>query len=141
MKTYDPTIEDTYLKQTTVDGIPCLLELLDTAGQEEYTALREQWIKDSEAYVICYSVTSRSSFTRVRRIFHQVAQVMTPNADFDTSLVTIVGNKSDRVTEREVSPLEGLDLAQTLGCNFVETSAKMGQNVEQIFSELVRLRG
>ena len=45
VETYDPTIEDCYRKQWSVDGQPCLLEVLDTAGQEEYTALRDQWIR------------------------------------------------------------------------------------------------
>lgn len=44
-QTYDPTIEDCYRKQWVVDDQPCLLEVLDTAGQEEYTALRDQWIR------------------------------------------------------------------------------------------------
>lgn len=33
VETYDPTIEDCYRKQWSVDGQPCLLEVLDTAGQ------------------------------------------------------------------------------------------------------------
>ncbi|KAI0534757.1 ankyrin repeat-containing domain protein [Xylaria digitata] len=137
---YDPTIEDTYLKRTIVDGIPCLLELTDTAGQDEYSSLRDQWIKDGEAFLICYSLTRRSSFTRVKMCFDEITRIMNPNIDFDPSLVIIVGNKSNSSFEREVSPLEGLALAQELGCNFVETSAKMGENVEQVFTELVRLR-
>ncbi|KAF2967343.1 hypothetical protein GQX73_g6206 [Xylaria multiplex] len=140
VETYDPTIEDTYLKRTIVDGIPCLLELTDTAGQEEYASLRDQWIKDGEAYLICYSITRWSSFTRVRMCFDEIRRIMDSNVDFDPSLITIAGNKSDSSLEREVSPLEGLALARDLGCNFVETSAKMGENVEQVFTELVRLR-
>ncbi|KAJ2794179.1 RAS2 protein, partial [Coemansia guatemalensis] len=44
VETYDPTIEDSYRKQVVIDDQPCVLEVLDTAGQEEYTALRDQWI-------------------------------------------------------------------------------------------------
>ncbi|KAJ9473835.1 putative 60S ribosomal protein L19-A (putative) [Pseudozyma hubeiensis] len=44
VETYDPTIDDSYRKQTVIDDQPCVLEVLDTAGQEEYTALRYQWI-------------------------------------------------------------------------------------------------
>ncbi|KAI0869581.1 hypothetical protein GGS24DRAFT_478422 [Hypoxylon argillaceum] len=113
---------------------------MDTAGQEEYVSLTEAWIKDGEAFVICYSISSRGSFNRVKSFFNQVTRIMSPNPDFDTSLITIVGNKSDRNTEREVSPLEGLTLAQDLGCSFVETSAKMPKNVELVFYDLVRLR-
>ncbi|KAJ2237099.1 RAS2 protein [Coemansia sp. RSA 455] len=47
VETYDPTIEDSYRKQVVIDDQPCVLEVLDTAGQEEYTALRDQWIRYS----------------------------------------------------------------------------------------------
>lgn len=39
---YDPTIEDSYRKQVTIDEETCLLDILDTAGQEEYSAMRDQ---------------------------------------------------------------------------------------------------
>ena len=45
VQTYDPTIEDSYRKQVVIDDQSCVLEVLDTAGQEEYTALRDQWIR------------------------------------------------------------------------------------------------
>eukprot|EP00028_Trichosphaerium_sp_Am-I-7-wt_P007606 CAMPEP_0168535334 /NCGR_PEP_ID=MMETSP0405-20121227/18595_1 /TAXON_ID=498012 /ORGANISM="Trichosphaerium sp, Strain Am-I-7 wt" /LENGTH=77 /DNA_ID=CAMNT_0008562535 /DNA_START=29 /DNA_END=263 /DNA_ORIENTATION=+ len=50
---YDPTIENNYRKQVTVDGAPCLLEIIDTAGQEEYAVMRYQYenkAKDSYLY-------------------------------------------------------------------------------------------
>lgn len=50
-ETYDLTIEDSYRKQVVIDGKSCVLEVLDTAGQEEYTALRDAWIKDAEGFV------------------------------------------------------------------------------------------
>ncbi|GAP92242.1 putative RAS-2 protein [Rosellinia necatrix] len=140
MDTFDPTIEDTYIKRTIVDGIPCLIEITDTGGQAEFSPLREAWIRGGEAFVICYSISSRDSFTQVKCLFRQIVQVMDTDRDFDTHLVTIVGNKSDRVTERTVSPLEGLSLANELRCGFVEASAKMDKNVEPIFTDLVRLR-
>lgn len=51
----------------------------------------------------------------------------------------LVGNKSDRVTEREVSTQEGHALARELGCEFVEASAKNCVNVEKAFYDVVRL--
>ncbi|WRT64640.1 uncharacterized protein IL334_001574 [Kwoniella shivajii] len=75
VETYDPTIEDCYRKQWVVDDQPCLLEVLDTAGQEEYTALRDQWIRDGEGFLIVYSITSRPTFERVERIVERVLRV------------------------------------------------------------------
>ena len=52
-----------------------MLEVLDTAGQEEYTALRDQWIRDGEGFVLVYSISSRSSFSRIKRFHHQIQRV------------------------------------------------------------------
>ena len=142
-----------------IDQHACMLEVLDTAGQEEYTALRDQWIRDGEGFVLVYSITSRSSFTRVQRFYHQIQRVKESasagsptGASYLTSPlhspspgptgpvpVMLVGNKSDKVTEREVSSQEGLALAKELGCEFVEASAKNCVNVEKAFYDVVRL--
>ncbi|KAF4447144.1 hypothetical protein F53441_9289 [Fusarium austroafricanum] len=133
-KTYDPTIEDSYRKKVTVDGLNCMLEILDTAGQEEYTVLRDEWIRTSEAIVIVYSIASRSSFSRVKLFHQQIQRVRS-----QPTPICLVGNKSDRVTEREVSTTEGFELALSLGIElFVECSAKNAINIEKAFYDLVR---
>ncbi|MCJ1297911.1 Ras GTPase ras2, partial [Hypocenomyce scalaris] len=160
VETYDPTIEDSYRKQVVIDSQSCMLEVLDTAGQEEYTALRDQWIRDGEGFVLVYSITSRSSFTRIQKFHHQIQRVKeSSNASSPVgggylsspmqspvgtggggqAPVMLVGNKSDRVTEREVSTQEGSALAKELGCDFVEASAKNCINVERAFYDVVRL--
>lgn len=130
-----------------------MLEVLDTAGQEEYTALRDQWIRDGEGFVLVYSISSRSSFTRIKRFHHQIQRVKescaaspsypgSPISATNPSLpvpIMLVGNKSDRVTEREVSTQEGHSLARDLGCEFVEASAKNCINVEKAFYDVVRI--
>lgn len=157
VETYDPTIEDSYRKQVVIDQQSCMLEVLDTAGQEEYTALRDQWIRDGEGFVLVYSITSRSSFTRIRKFYSQIQRVKesstasSPTAAAYLSAphsptgmsghqapVMLVGNKSDRATEREVSTQEGSALAKDMGCDFVEASAKNCINVEKAFYEVVR---
>lgn len=99
---YDPTIEDCYRKQWVVDGQPCLLEVLDTAGQGEHhikncpprpltiqRSIRRFAISgygtldirtlltfsDGEGFLIVYSITSRTSFERVQRIIDRVYRV------------------------------------------------------------------
>lgn len=130
-----------------------MLEVLDTAGQEEYTALRDQWIRDGEGFVLVYSISSRSSFSRIKRFHHQIQRVKestasspsypgSPLAAANSQApvpVMLVGNKSDRVTEREVSTQEGHALARELGCEFVEASAKNCINVEKAFYDVVRI--
>ena len=129
-----------------------MLEVLDTAGQEEYTALRDQWIRDGEGFVLVYSISSRSSFTRIQRFHNQIQRVKESSASSPSYAgspisavapsapvpIMLVGNKSDRVTEREVSTQEGHALARELGCEFVEASAKNCINVEKAFYDVVR---
>jgi GTPase KRas protein len=110
------------------------LELLDTAGQEQYGSLRDQWIKDGEGFVLVYSIALRSSFTRITKIYDQIQRIK----NFSSVPITLVGNKSD-VMEREVSTQEGHALARELGCEFVEVSAKDNKNIEKAFVDIVRL--
>ncbi|OJD20525.1 hypothetical protein ACJ73_08141 [Blastomyces percursus] len=157
VETYDPTIEDSYRKQVVIDQQACMLEVLDTAGQEEYTALRDQWIRDGEGFVLVYSITSRSSFTRIQKFHHQI-QLVKESASSGSPTgasylgspisspppgmkvpVMLVGNKSDKAIERAVSSQEGSALAKELGCDFVEASAKNCINVEKAFYDVVRL--
>ncbi|KAI9484594.1 putative small G-protein Ras2 [Zychaea mexicana] len=133
--TYDPTIEDSYRKQVVIDEQPCVLEVLDTAGQEEYTALRDQWIRDGEGFLLVYSISSRSTFERVERFRDQIFRVK----DVNQVPLILVGNKCDKVTEREVSREEGLQMARRLRCEFTETSAKTCVNVERSFYSVVRM--
>ncbi|CAO3666177.1 unnamed protein product [Rhizopus stolonifer] len=134
IQTYDPTIEDSYRKQVVIDDQPCVLEVLDTAGQEEYTALRDQWIRDGEGFLLVYSITSRSTFERIERFRNQIFRVK----DVDNVPMMLVGNKCDKVTEREVTREEGAAMAKQLDCDFIETSAKTCVNVERSFYQVVK---
>ncbi|CAG8485362.1 24806_t:CDS:2, partial [Racocetra persica] len=84
IQTYDPTIAESYQKQVVIDDHPCVLEVLDTFGQEEYTALTDQWIRDGEGFLLVYSISSRSSFERVERFYDQIIRVK------DTELVPMM---------------------------------------------------
>ncbi|KAG5518486.1 hypothetical protein PMAC_002882 [Pneumocystis sp. 'macacae'] len=131
---YDPTIEDSYRKQVIVDGRSCILEILDTAGQEEYIALRDQWIKNGDGFLLVYSVSSRPTFDRVKRFREQIVQTK----DTKSVPLILVGNKSDRIYDREISFEEGQSLADFFGCQFAETSAKSSVNVELVFYNLIK---
>ena len=61
LQIYDPTIEDSYRTSILVNGETYSLDILDTAGQEEYTALRDQYMRNGEGYILVYSIISSSS--------------------------------------------------------------------------------
>ncbi|EDK44193.1 protein ras-1 [Lodderomyces elongisporus NRRL YB-4239] len=131
---YDPTIEDSYRKQCTIDGQQVLLDILDTAGQEEYSAMREQYMRTGEGFLLVYSINSRNSLEELQQFYEQIQRVK----DTDRVPVLVVGNKCDLEMERQVSYEEGLALANSFHCPFLETSAKQRINVEEAFFDLVR---
>ncbi|KIY44588.1 ras protein [Fistulina hepatica ATCC 64428] len=131
--TYDPTIEDAYRKQLVVDNRMCFVEVIDTAGQEEYAALRNQWVREGQGFILVYSIASRVTFERLDIFRQSMRQVKRGDPIF-----LLVGNKCDQESQREVSHEEGVQLAHFFGCEFMETSAKTAQNVDQLFTTLIR---
>jgi len=131
---YDPTIEDSYTKQCVIDEQVAHMDILDTAGQEEFSAMREQYMRNGEAFLLVFSVTDRSSFEEINKFYNQILRVK----DRTEFPMILVGNKSDLEYERTVSTSEGQELARQLKINYLETSAKQRTNVDQAFQDLVR---
>lgn len=133
---YDPTIEDCYRRQCVVDSKAVLLEILDTAGQEEYTALRDSAIREGEGFLLIYSITDTQSFEMIPKLNEQVCRVQ----EKDTGVIpmVLVGNKSDLKEQRNVKHEDGSLLAKKYNMGFFETSSKFRTNVEETFYELVR---
>lgn len=132
---YDPTIEDSYTKQCIVDGDLCKLEVLDTAGQEEFSMMREQYIRSGQGFLLVYSVADRSSYEEVIRLYKHIVRVK----DRDDFPMIVIANKCDLEDQRLVSRAEGEELARQLRISYLECSAKYRLNVEQAFHELVRM--
>lgn len=131
---YDPTIEDSYRKQVTIDDETCLLDLLDTAGQEEYSAMRDQYMRTGQGFVMLYAITSRSSYEEIATFHDQILRVK----DLDKVPMIVCGNKCDMETERQVTTQEGISLSQKYNVPFLETSAKCRINIDDAFFEIVR---
>jgi len=131
---YDPTIEDSYRRQVLVDERCCILDVLDTAGQEEYSAMRDQYMRTGEGFICVYSITSRASFDEIEGMLEQISRVK----DSSKYPLVLVGNKCDLERQREVSEAEGRWLAERRGCPFFESSAKLRLNIDEVFFGLVR---
>jgi len=131
---YDPTIEDSYRKQCVIDDRVAHLDILDTAGQEEFSAMREQYMRTGEGFLLVFSVTDRSSFDEIPRFSVQILRVK----DKDQFPMILVGNKSDLESERTVSTAEATELGRKLKIPYLESSAKQRINVDAAFHDLVR---
>eukprot|EP00727_Mastigamoeba_balamuthi_P005834 m51a1_g1870 putative gtpase kras-like isoform x1 (204) ;mRNA; f:662315-663277 len=135
IEVYDPTVENAYRKVVQVDGKPCLLEILDTAGQEEYVAMRDHYLRAGKGFLVVYSVTDEKSFKGVNSILLSVQRVIGIG---QTLPVVLVGNKADLAGERVVKSKDGARLARNFGVPFLEVSAKTGAGVSECFCGLVR---
>ncbi|KAJ2567348.1 RAS1 protein [Coemansia sp. RSA 1836] len=96
--------------------------------------MREQYMRTGEGFLLVYSITSRNSFEEMPTFQQQILRVK----DRDYFPMIVCGNKSDLESERQVSSVEGHDIARGFGCPFLETSAKTKTNVEEAFYTLVR---
>lgn len=133
---YDPTIEDSYIRHEEIDGQWCILDVLDTAGQEEFSAMREQYMRKGDGFLLVYSVTDPQSFNNIKNFHTQILRVK----DRDSYPLILVANKVDLVHLRKVKEEQGRDQAAALKIPYIETSAKDPPlNVDAAFHEVVRV--
>ena len=136
----DPTIEDYYNKQMIIDNKTELLEIRDFAGGEglEY---RKKEIKDTDGFVIVYSITNESSFQSISILYQIIKDIKELEIKEERKEVVfmLIGNKIDLENERKVSTTRGIDLAHTLNIKFKEISAKCNKDqCDEVFIDLVR---
>lgn len=115
------------------DEETCCLDILDTAGQEEYSSLRDAYMRSGDGFFIVYSIVSRASFDEAVAIFSLVQNL----ANSENSAAILCGNKCDLEDQRVVTYEEGQQVADKLGIPFCETSAKTGTRVKEAFEKLV----
>eukprot|EP01083_Nonionella_stella_P025233 69519_1 len=137
LEEYDPTIEDSYRKSVVIDETACLLDILDTAGQEEFSSMQDQWMREGQAFLVVYSITSRTTFDEAIIMREKILRCK----EEESPPIVLVGNKCDLEDQRQVQQNEGTELAKDWGDNskFYETSAKEKINHEECFYEAVRL--
>jgi GTPase SAR1 family protein len=150
---YDPTVEDSFRKTITLDKESVGLDVFDTAGKttnqaaidqplpcdttgpEEYCALLDAVIRESEGFMLVFSITSRPSFQDLTARRDQILRVRS----YDLAPIVICANKIDLGSDvREVTTDEAKALAKSWGADYFETSAKTGVNVEEAFVCLTR---
>ena len=130
---YDPTIEDSYRKKIVIDDRPYYINILDTAGQEEYTAIRDIYMRNGDGFVVVYDITNRWSFQNVYDFVYRIRC----NRGSENVPILICGNKCDLNATRTVHTHEGMTLAGSLKCKFYECSAKEMIQVKELWHDVI----
>jgi small GTP-binding protein len=131
---YDPTIEDAYRKAVDVDGQAVVLDILDTAGTDMFTQMRDLYLREGQGFVLMYSVTSKASWDELG----EMRETLMRARDGERVPVALAGNKCDLAEQRTVSSESGAARAEEWGAAFHEVSAKTGAGVDAMFMGLVR---
>ena len=128
---YDTTIEDKYTIEKYISEKHCSIDILDTAGQDDYASLIDTWINSSEGFILVFSITDRESFDNVKTKYDRIK--VNKGDDFR---VILAGNKSDMKDQRVVSIDEAMELAISWGTDYVECSALKMSNVDKAFMKV-----
>lgn len=90
---------DSYRKLCVIDNEPALLDILDTAGQEEYSAMREQYMRTGEGFLVVFAITKKESFEEAESLIQTITRVK-ETQEFP---IVIAGNMVDLEQHRTVN--------------------------------------
>ncbi|XP_029009714.1 EF-hand calcium-binding domain-containing protein 4B [Betta splendens] len=125
---------DYSVKTITVDNTQVALQMWDTAGQERYRSITKQFFRKADGVVVMYDITAEQSFTGVRQWLMSVKE-----GSGDDIPVMLLGNKTDKETERQVPKGLGERLGKECQMTFYECSACSGHNVVEAMVHLARI--
>jgi small GTP-binding protein len=114
-----------------VDDQNVKLQIWDTAGQERFKSVSRAYFRNAVGAVLVYDITSDTSFDELANWLHELQQLANSNA-----LILLVGNKKDLEAQRQVGAEQARDFAERHKLDYLETSAKSGQNVSETFTRL-----
>ena len=130
---HDVTIEDRYKTDTIINKKPFTVEILDTAGEEDYQKMMDMWINFGEGFLLVFAINDKNSFEIIKSKRDRVLK----GKHGENVPMVLVGNKQDLSKEREVSYDEAKSLADSWNIDYIETSAKTNFNCKEAFEKLV----
>merc|ERR1712187_271718 len=131
---YQATIGIDFLSKTMyLEDRTVRLQLWDAAGQERFRSLIPSYIRDSSGAIVVYDITNRASFLNTSKWIEDVRSERGPDV-----VIILVGNKTDLADRRQVSTEEGEEKAKENNVMFIETSAKVGNQIKALFRQLAQ---
>ncbi|KAK4199707.1 ras family-domain-containing protein [Triangularia verruculosa] len=134
IESYDPTIEDSYRTQVSVDGRQVVLEILDTAGTDQFVAMRDLFLKSGQGFLLVFSIASRSSFDELATLREEILRIK----DDHLIPIVMVGNKADLEDQRAVDRARAFGVSRSWNAPYYESSARTRTNVDEVFIDLCR---
>ncbi|KAJ3432153.1 ras-related protein rab-5c [Anaeramoeba flamelloides] len=129
------TIGSTFLsKVCVVNEKSYYLNIWDTAGEERFHSLVKLYYRDTNIAILCFDITKQSSFRDLDHWYQELQNSAPRNV-----ILMIVGNKTDLEEEREVQEKEIKDWALNRNCSYIETSAKTGSNINNLFENVCKI--
>jgi len=119
---------DFKIRTVELDGKTIKLQIWDTAGQERFRTITSSYYRGAHGIIVVYDVTDAESFNNVKQWLHEIDRYASENVN-----KLLVGNKCDLASKRAVTFEQGKDFAESIGIEFLETSAKNATNVEKAF--------
>ena len=102
------------------------MNFIDTAGQEKFKAISVNYLKGTNGVILVFDITKKKSFDLIETWIDEIKQ----NNKFNIGKI-LLGNKTDLEIDREVPKEEAIKLAENLGCQYFEGSAKTGENINE----------
>jgi len=136
---YKPTIGVSIVKTSVIlSQIKSKVSLIlwDIAGQEKYQKYRKYYFEGCVGALFVYDITRKTTFNNIKSKWYEDFKKY---IGLKNSVYLLVGNKNDLVDERNVDKEDGKNLANEINAaDFIETSAKNGDNVEKAFLRLIQ---
>ena len=131
---HDTTIEDAYSIPAKIDDIQCQLEILDTAGQDDYQTMLDTWINSADGFILVYSIDNKESFESTKTRYDRIMKLKVDQK----VAITVVGNKCDLEENRQVTREEVETYCNDNKISFLEASALKTINIKEAFLSVAR---
>jgi small GTP-binding protein len=133
---YEPTIEDNYTKNIIIDGTRYDVKIVDTAGQEEYSYIRDLHLATADGFLLVYDITESQSYFYINEIIERIQEKRPKERKIP---MVICGNKSELEYKRGVVlSVRGDKLSEHTKCPFYECSAKNHKKINEMWEDLIR---
>ena len=131
---HDPTIEDRYKSNIQINGKDYEVEILDTAGEDDYQNMMDMWISFGEGFLLVFAINDEESFDVIKSKYERVKKGK-HNAKVP---ILLVGNKQDLENDRKITYEQAKQVAQGWGVEYIETSAKTNFNCKEAFEKMAQ---